>query len=61
MPPVETMHAVEVRAEREHRQDDELVRGVAAADVKRGVRLGVALLLRLLHRRVERGPPGASA
>ena len=42
------------RAEREHRQDHELVRGVVPIDVERRLRLGVPLRLRLFHGSVER-------
>ena len=38
---------VDARAEREHRQDDELVRGVVPVDVERRIGLGVPLRLRL--------------
>ena len=34
---------VDARTEREHREHDELVSGVVAVDVERGVGLGVAL------------------
>ena len=47
---------LDARAEREHRQDDELVRRVVPVDVERGIGLGVALGLRLADGLVEAEP-----
>ena len=49
---------VEPRAERQRRQDRQLVRGVEAADVEGRIGLGVAQPLRLLQAEVERQPLG---
>ena len=53
MPSVGTRSRVHARAEGQHGQDHELVRGVVAVDVEPGVGLGVALLLGLADRGVE--------